>query len=373
MKIAILGTRGIPNNYGGFEQFAERLSTGLVSKGHHVTVYTPHDHPYKGEYFGSVNLIRMRNPESGMGTAGMFLYDLFCINDCRRRNFDIIYQLGYTSSSVWGWFLPEHPIVVTNMDGFEWKRKKYNRLVRRFLKYAEKLAVRTSDHLIADSLTVQQYLQNKYNCKVNYYPYGSNIISKIDPSYLERFSLAPRSYNMLVARLEPENSVEMILEGVKNSVSSRIFLVVGDNTSGFAHHLVSKFAKEKRIVFLGAQYDIDMLDNLRYFANLYFHGHTVGGTNPALLEAMGSGACICAFRNEFNSSILGQNAFYFENENEVSRLLDNTVIENKRDFWRKNNTEKIRQQYLWSKIVDDYEEFFQKIVADSGGRSVIRN
>ena len=151
MRVAILGTRGIPNNYGGFEQFAEHLSKGLVELGYEVTVYNTHDHPYLSPYWGKVRLIHKWNPERYTGTLGQFIYDLLCILDSRKRKFDIILQLGYTSSSVWGWLLPSRSVIVTNMDGLEWKRSKYGKNVQRFLKVAEKLAIKTSDFLISDS------------------------------------------------------------------------------------------------------------------------------------------------------------------------------------------------------------------------------
>src|SRR6185295_1994028 len=132
MKIAILGTRGIPYNYGGFEQFAVFLSKGLTALGHQIYVYSPHDHPYKESSWENVNLIHIYNPEKYTGNWGQFVYDLLCIVDSRKRKFDIIYQLGYTSSSVWGKLLPGKSLIVTNMDGLEWKRTKYSNKVRKF-------------------------------------------------------------------------------------------------------------------------------------------------------------------------------------------------------------------------------------------------
>ncbi len=143
MKIAIIGTRGIPNHYGGFEQFAEYLSLGLVEKGHMVTVYNSHTHPYQGNDWNGVKIIHCKDPEDKLGTIGQFVYDYNCIRDTRKRNYDIILQLGYTSSSVWGRLLPrKKSIITTNMDGLEWKRTKYSQKVQKFLQYAEKLGVK---------------------------------------------------------------------------------------------------------------------------------------------------------------------------------------------------------------------------------------
>lgn len=152
MRIAILGSRGIPNNHGGFEQFAEYFSVYLASNNHDVYVYNSHDHAYQDKEFKNVNIIHCYDPESKLGASGQFIYDLNCILDSRKRNFDVILQLGYTSNSIWYWLLPKKPVIITNMDGMEWKRSKYSPKVRKFLKYAEKLAVKSSDYLIADSI-----------------------------------------------------------------------------------------------------------------------------------------------------------------------------------------------------------------------------
>ena len=148
MKIAILGTRGIPNHYSGFEQFAEFFSVFLVEKGHDVYVYNSHNHLYQEKTFNGVNIIHQYDPEYKLATFGQFIYDFNCIIDSRKRDFDIILQLGYTSNSIWHFLLPKNSIIITNMDGLEWKRTKYSKPVQQFLKFAEKLAVKSSDFLI---------------------------------------------------------------------------------------------------------------------------------------------------------------------------------------------------------------------------------
>ena len=125
MKIAILGTRGMPNNYGGFEQFAEYLSVGLVNNGHEVFVYNSHNHPYKKNIWNGVNIIHCYDPEYLIGTPGQFIYDLNCIVNCRKYNFDIILQFGCTSSSFWSRIMPHKSILVANMNGIEWKQSKF--------------------------------------------------------------------------------------------------------------------------------------------------------------------------------------------------------------------------------------------------------
>lgn len=361
MKIAILGTRGIPNNYGGFEQFAEFLSVGLHHCGHEVYVYTSHDHPYQEQKWNGIHLIHKRNPEKSTGTWGQFIYDFLCILDSRRRGFDVIYQLGYTSSSVWGWLLPRRPAIVTNMDGLEWKRSKYGRKVQRFLKYAEKLAIRTSDKLIADSIGIKNYLKKEYGADSEYIPYGTEVFDGPSEDYVAPYNLKPYQYHMLIARMEPENSIEIILDGIKNSTSSFPMIVVGSYGNKFGTYLKEKFQGDPRIQFVGPLYDIRLLNHLRFFARIYFHGHTVGGTNPSLLEAMGSRALICAHENEFNGAILGSDAFYFSSDSDITRIVHSDILPDTRRTFTGNNTDKVKQLYLWPRIIDEYNRYFTSI------------
>lgn len=355
MKLAILGTRGIPNFYGGFEQFAQYLSEELARKGHEVYVYSSSEHPHQEKVWNGVDIIHCKDPEYKIGTAGQFIYDLNCILDSRKRDFDIILQLGYTSSSVWNWLFSRKSVIITNMDGLEWKRSKYSKVVRKFLLYAERLAVKYSDYLISDSVGIQTYLRNKYSVDSKYIPYGANLISDMDDSILKEQNLTNASYNMLIARIEPENNIETILQSVVESDTIRKFLVIGNTENKYGQYIKQKF-KDDRIIYLGYISGIEKLDALRKNSNLYFHGHTVGGTNPSLLEAMSSHALICAHDNEFNKTILGKDAFYFSCKKCIIPLLNQDEI-NETDIFISNNLEKIKQKYSWYKVISDYERY----------------
>lgn len=361
MKIAIIGTRGIPNHYGGFEQFAEYLAKGLVERGHQVTVYNSHSHPYQKSEWNGVRLVHCNDPEDKWGTAGQFVYDLNCILHTRKESYDIILQLGYTSSTVWGWLLPrKKSIVTTNMDGLEWKRTKYSKPVRNFLKWAEYLGTVYSDHWIADSLGIQDYLAKKYKIPSTYIPYGAFPFEEPVTDCLATYELEAYGYNMLIARLEPENNVDTILEGVSRASAKAPFLVVGKHATKYGEYLKNKYASFGHIRFIGGIYDINVLNNLRYYSNLYFHGHSVGGTNPSLLEAMASQALICANQNEFNSTILEKDALYFSNAEDVIKCLD-TVKKHQHSGMVSNNLFKIKHVYEWNKIIDQYENHFRTI------------
>ena len=157
MKIAILGTRGIPNNYGGFEQCAEFLSVGLVEKGNQVTVYSPDFHPYKEKYYKGVSIIRKKSLKYFLGnSASNFIYDYLCFKDAVRKDFDIILELGLITSSLSIIFCNhKNKIIVTNLDGLEWKRSKWNMIIQKTTKMLEKYGVMHSDYLIADNIGIK--------------------------------------------------------------------------------------------------------------------------------------------------------------------------------------------------------------------------
>lgn len=358
LKIAILGTRGIPNYHGGFEQFAEFFSVYLVKENHEVYVYNSNKHPYKKKLFDGVNIIHCFDPEDKIGTAGQFIYDLNCILDSRKRGFDIILQLGYTSSTIWHKLLPKKPIIITNMDGLEWKRSKYSERVQRFLKYAERLGVKSSDFLISDSRGIQNYLKNTYKVDSKHIAYGAKQFTAPNSEFLSSFNLKPFSYNMLIARLEPENNIEVILDGVVLANNETPFLVIGKyDVNKFGKYLKEKFKNQKNINFVGGIYDLNILNNLRYYSNLYFHGHSVGGTNPSLLEAMASKTLIIANENEFNKSILKGNAYYFSTELDVKKHL--LTLSKKDEYDKVDNCYKeIELKYNWEIINKKYLDYF---------------
>ncbi len=357
MKISIIGTRGIPNNYGGFEQFSEHLAQNLVKRGHDVTVYNSHSHPFQKPTWNGVNIIHKRDPEDRLGTIGQFIYDFNCIVDLKNHDFDIILQLGYTSSSIWNKLLPSNSKIITNMDGLEWKRSKFNKPTQMFLKYAEKLAANSSDILIADSIGIQEHLQKTYSLPSTYIPYGATVFDTPNLEILNEFDLEPENYNLLVARMEPENNIETIINGHNQSNTKLKLILIGKIDNDFGQYLKTHYANEQ-IVFIGGVYNQNKLNNLRYFSHIYFHGHSVGGTNPSLLEAMASNSLICAHNNIFNKSILGQNAYYFNDSLQIASIINSLSQKSFDKEKLNNNRQEIITNYSWESIVTQYETLF---------------
>lgn len=361
MKIGILGTRGIPNRYGGFEQFAEYLSVGLVGLGAEVWVYNSDNHPYKDSNWKGVNLIRCYDPEDKIGLAGQFVYDFNCIGDSRKRGFDILLQLGYTTNSIWNRLLPRKPKIVTNMDGLEWKRSKYSLPIQQFLKYAERLAVKSSDLLIADSEVIREHIFNIYQKPSIFIPYGAEICAPQETGRLKEFGVETRKYFLLIARMQPDNHIEEIISGVLESGSDLPLLLIGSTANAYAKYLVKRYSSA-RIRFVGGIFEKETLDQLRFHSTLYFHGHSSGGTNPSLLEAMAASAVICAHDNPFNRSVLGGDAFYFLSESQVAVIIQHPPQQAAQDIFIKNNMEKIRAKYRWENIITAYYQAFESLL-----------
>lgn len=362
MRIGIIGTRGIPNAYGGFEQFAEHFAVRMAKKGYDVSVYASHNHPYIATQYKNVKLISCYDPEYMLGTAGQFIYDFNCIRDSRNRNFDVILQLGYTSSTVWSWLYPKDAILVTNMDGLEWKREKYSKPVRYFLRYAEKWGVRFSDHLIADSKGIQEYLQDSYNAGSTYIPYGADLYegNKDHHFALDAFSVRPYGYDLVIARFEPENNIEAILAAYA-SVPDRDLLLVGNHeATAFGKKMYKSYSSYEHIHFAGPVFEMAHLNALRYYARLYVHGHSVGGTNPSLLEAMACGSLICAHNNIFNKHVLDNDALYFNDKNDLKQIIAEPLSKERHAQWQYNNGQKILKEYNWERVTEKLASCFNE-------------
>ena len=368
MKIAFVSTRGIPNNYGGFEQFAEYISVGMAQRGHEVVVYSPKFHPYQESTYKGVRIKHIYSPETWMGSSvGSFFYDFASLRDAlKKEDFDIISEAGYTSIiPAYIWFnvkKRKRPIFTTNMDGLENKRSKFSPMVRRFLDWEEKMAVKYSHYLIADNMGIHDYYKEKYGKESKFLAYGADIHDDFKAEYLEEFGLKSEEYYILIARLEPENNIVMAIEGYLHSKENgrRPLIVVGKTNTPHGKELVEKYGNERNVEFVGGIYDFKKLDSVRHFSKAYFHGHSVGGTNPSLLEAMAAGCFIFAHDNIFNRAVLKENAFYYPSADKVTEYLNriDTIAEGSKIQYTARNIEVIRNEYSWESLIDKHEKYF---------------
>ena len=373
MKIAFISTRGIPNNYGGFEQFAEYISVGLVRRGHEVVVYSPHFHPYREPDYKGVRIKHIYSPEKWIGSSvGSFFYDFLSLRDAlKKEKFDIIYEAGYTSIvPAYIWFNVKrikYPLFTTNMDGLEYKRTKFNRWVQKFVFWEERMAVKHSHFLIVDNMGIHDYYKEKYGKESKFLAYGADIHEDYDEDILKEFGLEADGYFIVVARLEPENNLFMAIEGylASGQYGKRPLVIVGKTNTPYGKHLVERYGDDRNIRFVGGIYDFRKLNSIRHYSYAYFHGHSVGGTNPSLLEAMASGCFILAHDNIFNRAVLGENALYYGSTDAAMEMLDGIdqeVSAYKKEYTGRN-LEVIRRDYSWEKLVDEHEEYFKWMLA----------
>jgi glycosyltransferase involved in cell wall biosynthesis len=373
LNIAIIGTRGIPNNYGGFEQFTEYLSVGLAQKGHKMTVYSPHFHLYKEKSYKYVEIKHIYSPEHIIGSAlGNCIYDFLCLRDALNQKYDIIYEAGFTSIVPSYIYFDikkiDNPVIVTNVDGLEWKRNKFNTLTRKFMLWEEKIVSRYCKYLVADNKGIQKHFKDTYRKDSFFLSYGANIHTNYSEEYLKKYNLRNKSYYLIIARLEPENNIEIIVNGYLSSVKFLYPLViVGNTNTSYGKYLTRKYKNYSHIRFLGGIFNFDELESIRHYAFSYFHGHSVGGTNPSLLEAMAAGCLIIAHDNSFNRSILHNNAFFFLNESDITTILNSNTfndIEIRKNYIL-NNLNSIVNDYSWEKIIRQHEIFFYEILGNN--------
>ena len=239
------------------------------------------------------------------------------------------------------------------MDGLEWKRDKYSMMTKLFLRFAERLAIKYSDHIIADSISIQSYLRQKYQKQSKYIPYGAEVPVSFSKNVLSDLSLDKYKYHLIIARIEPENNIETILKGFTKTNLKEKLIIVGRTNNRFGKYLKNKY-KDNRLVFLEFISDKSILNSLRFFSKVYFHGHSVGGTNPSLLEAMANSCVICAHNNEFNSAILGDDAFYFDTFKDISLILERNN-QHDREKFTNMNLNKIKDKYSWQFVITEYE------------------
>ena len=372
MNIAIIGTRGIPNNYGGFEQFAEYISVGLAERGHKVTVYNPHFHPYKQPSFKNVTIRTMQCPENKLGSAAHFYYDYLCLRDALKQDFDIIYAAGYGTQAPSMFFVNGYADkLVVNMDGLEWKRSKWGFFTQKLMKMFERVTVKRCKHLVSDNLGVQSYFRAAYNKNSYFLAYGADVVKEIDRSLLKKYGREENAFYLLIARLEPENNIDEILSAHQGSNTPYPLLVIGNHETKYGQWLKQKYAGEQRIVFLGSIYAKDELDTLRACCIAYYHGHSVGGTNPSLLEAMAAGSFVIAHDNDFNRSVLQNNALFFPDTTTLKGIINDQEkhLAKKQEFIERNR-QRIATDYAWDHLVQQHENLFESIVCGNPAKTI---
>lgn len=362
--IHILGTRGIPAQHGGFETFAHHLAIYLEEKGWDVTVYCQESGSGEivTEFWNGIRLVKI--PVSRKGPLGTMIFDWKAANIARRTT-GLHLVLGY-NTAIFNFILRGcRANKLFNMDGLEWKRAKWSLPAKIWFYFNEKAACFMADHLIADHPEIKNYLLKMVkDKKVTMIPYGAPLIKSISSEPLLKYNLKPGEYIILVARPEPENSILEIVTGFCAKSRNCKLVVLGDyDFNNHPYHRQIKSCVNDNVLFLGAIYDPEVLSSLRFHAMLYIHGHTVGGTNPSLVEAMGAGNAIIAHDNPFNRWVAGEKAAFFSSSSEFASKLDEIVgNEELLDSMRIGSRKRFSERFTWPLVLSEYEECLKRFL-----------
>lgn len=360
-KIQILGTRGIPAQHGGFETFTEHFSLYLKNKGWDVTVYCQEEgngQKYEDDWCG---IHRIHIPVALEGAKGTIVFDWRSTLHAAKKNIPIL-TLGYNTAIFCFLYRLKGLKNIINMDGIEWRRGKWTFLERTWLYINEKLGAWLGNHLIADHPEIKNHLSKFVSPdKITVIPYSADILEFADEKKIEKFGLQSGRYVLLIARPEPENSILEVVRAFSGKKRGLFLVILGDyfpETHAYQKQVMEAASDE--VKFVGAIYEKEIVQTLRFHACLYVHGHTVGGTNPSLVEAMGAGSPVLAHNNKFNRWVAGEGAHYFSTEEECAIKLD--VLLND-DLILKAMGEASRNQMLthftWDKVHGAYKELLE--------------
>ena len=364
MRIAFLGTRGIPANYGGFETFVEQLSTRLADRGHDVTVYARSGNYDRriAEYRG-VKIVML--PSVRKKSLDTLTHAAISSVHAWSRSYDIAYYCNVATS--WFSWLPRvrGAKVLLNTDGLEWERAKWNWLGKTFYKVSEHAAVRFPNLLVSDSRVIQDYYKKKFNRDSSFVAYGADIVERhAGQKHLAPLGVEPDRYFLFVSRLEPENNAHLLVKAFEQVETDMKLLIVGD--APFAHEYIRglKATKDPRIIFPGALYG-EVYNALRANAYVYINAMEVGGTHPAILEAMGAGNCVLVSDISYNEEAVADAGLTFRNK-DAGDMRDKMrwLVEHPDEVRRFGQAavERVRTVYNWEKVTDEYEGLFAALL-----------
>ena len=360
-RISILGIRGIPAAHGGFETFAERLAPYLLERNWDVTVYCQAvgpAHMWEDRWRG---IRRVHVPVTGDGPMATMKFDWQCVLHAAVER-PVCLTLGYNTASFCAWLRLRGVRNVINMDGLEWRRDKWSAAAKAWFWLNERAACWLGDDLVADHPEIERHLATRVNrSKISMIPYGADELGSVDMQALDARGLVARQYFTLIARPEPENSILEIVSGFSRRLRGVKLAVLGTYSAEHPYHRQVRQAASKEVVFLGAIYDRATLGSLRAHALGYLHGHTVGGTNPSLVEALGAGNLVIAHDNHYNRWVAGDGARYFRDADDVSRIVDE-VTANFEESERLRACSRARHQaeFRWEPILRRYHELLMR-------------
>ena len=377
--IFIIGSRGLPAQYGGFETFVEKLISHKVSPAirYHVACLSDESTGKHFDYKGA-DCFTVNPPK--LGPARVIAYDMMAINYSLKLikkegiQSPIFYILGNTIGAFIVYFAKKIQsvggILLVNPDGLEWKRAKWSKPVQSYLKYSEKEMTKYANLIISDNRGIETYIQNTYPwARTTFIAYGTDLskttLTAEDApvrDWYQKWQTQEKDYYLILGRFVPENNYETaIREFMKSSTERDLVIICNHEGNAYFDELrqITGFDKDKRVKFVGTVYDQDLLKYIRNQAFAYIHGHEVGGTNPGLLEALAQTDLNLIYNVDFNHQVAQETALYWNKEDgNLSKLIDSVdgqvSFEDLGDAAKAN----MKENYTWEKIVGEYEELF---------------
>jgi len=360
--VRILGTHGVPANYGGFETAAENVARYLVDNGWRAIVYcqTDHDGPIYEDVWNGIDRVNISVPNLGwLGTAK---FDWLSILHAVRHR-DVCLTFGYNTGIFNALQRIRRVPNVINMDGIEWSRKRWGFTRQAILYINERFAALFGNQLIADHPELNTYLRTRAPArKITTITYGAHRVDAISTEAVEALGLTPSGYLSLIARPIPENSILELVQGFSAKLRGVKLAILGDYDGNIdPYHRAVLDAASPEVAFLGAIYDPDTVQALRYHSLGYLHGHTVGGTNPSLVEALAAGNPVIAHGNKYNTWVAGDAGLYFttpaDAEKRIDQLLGNSELAGQLGRAARQRYE---TEFTWDHVAGQYEALLRK-------------
>jgi len=362
MKIAMIGTRGVPANYGGFETCVEELGRRLAERGHEVTVYCrSSSYPERLPAYLGMELVYLPCFK-GKAVETLSHTFLSVLHASFMRSFDVLMVFNAANSPALAVPRLLGKKIAINTDGLEWKRGKWGVVARRYYKSAEWLSTRLADRIVADSTGIQDYYRDTYGKESTYIAYGAYPGVSRDPKLIEPMGLKPGGYFLQVTRFEPENNPLLTIQAYKKLKTDKKLVLVGGvpYRSGYAEEMARLAKGDPNIIMPGYIFEKELLNELWCNSFAYVHGNEVGGTNPALLQSMGSASFVIAIDVPFSRDVLSGAGIFFDKDAASLAQKMNWAIENKDGLepFRKRAVDRIREHYSWERVADGYEALF---------------
>lgn len=365
--VRIMGTHGVPAGYGGFETAAENIALFLVDRGWRVVVYcqTSGTDAIRTDHWRGIERVFVSTDKPGW--RGTSEFDLRCIRDAVRHR-DLLLTFGYNTALFnlmnWATGIPN----VVNMDGMEWTRARWGKAKQGLLLLNERTACRTGTHLVADHPVIYDYLARHADPRrITTITYGAHAVVDPPAAPVRALGLEPGEYSTVICRPIPENSLVEIVEAFSRRRRGHTLVVLGDFLADDAYHREVRDAASDEVVFPGSIYDPEVVTALRFHGRAYLHGHTVGGTNPSLVEAMAAGNPVLAHDNEYNRWVAGPGARFFSGADDLAVTLDDVLDDTQAlAAMAGASRERHAQEFTWERVAGQYEELLQRYLPPAG-------